>query len=211
LKKSVSPGGRPRAFDTDKALDQALLIFWKKGYEGATMADLTQAMGIVRPSLYAAFGNKAELFRRVIKRYASQYATVTDPVSQPTSRGVAERLLRCTADAMGDPDPNRPRGCLVVHGALASSDEASPIQKDLIALRTEHFVLLRKRFVKAKAEGDLPSDSDPAALARYLLALSYGMAVQAVNGANRAELHRLVDVALKAWPSPPKASGVTGS
>jgi AcrR family transcriptional regulator len=201
LKKSVSPGGRPRAFDTDQALDQALLVFWKKGYEGTTMADLTKAMGIVRPSLYAAFGNKAELFRLVIKRYAHQYATVTDPVGQPTARGVAERLLRCTADAMGDPDPNRPRGCLVVHGALASSDETSPIQKDLIALRTEHFALLRKRFVKAKAEGDLPSDSDPAALARYLLGLSYGMAIHAVNGASRSELHRMVDVALKAWPA----------
>jgi AcrR family transcriptional regulator len=201
LKKSVSPGGRPRAFDIDKALDLALLVFWKKGYEGATMADLTKAMGIVRPSLYAAFGNKAELFRRVLKRYENQYATVTDPVSQPTSFGVAERLLRCTADAMGDPDLNRPRGCLVVHGALASSDEASPIRKDLIALRTKHFVLLRKRFVKAKAEGDLPADSDPSALAHYLLALSYGMAVQAVNGANRAGLHRLVDVALKSWPT----------
>jgi hypothetical protein len=136
----------------------------------------------------------------VIKRYGEKYATVLDPVSQPTSRKVAERLLRCTADAMGDPDKNRPRGCLAVHGALASSDGASPIQKDLIAFRMEAFVLLRKRFVKAKAEGDLPSDCNPAALAHYLLGLGYGMAVLAVNGATRAELHRMVDVAMIAWP-----------
>jgi AcrR family transcriptional regulator len=155
LKKSVSSGGRPRSFDADKALDQALWVFWKKGYEGTTIADLTEAMGIVRPSLYSAFGSKAELFRRVINRYGEKFATVLDPVSQPTSRKVAERLLRCTADAMGDPDKNRPRGCLAVHGALASSDEASPIQKDLIAFRMEAFVLLRKRFVKARAKGDL--------------------------------------------------------
>jgi AcrR family transcriptional regulator len=200
LKQSVSLGGRPRAFDADKALDEALLVFWKKGYEGTTIADLTEAMGIVRPSLYAAFGSKAELFRKVIKRYGEKYATVLDPVSQPTSRKVAERLLRCTADAMGNPNKNRPRGCLAVHGALASSDEASPIQKDLVAFRMEAFVLLRKRFVKARAEGDLPSDCDPAALAHYLLSLSYGMAVLAVNGANRAALHRMADVAMTAWP-----------
>jgi AcrR family transcriptional regulator len=201
LKKTVSKGGRPRAFDAEKALDEALLIFWKKGYDGTSIADLTKAMGIVRPSLYAAFGNKAELFRKVIHRYGQKYATVLDPVGQPTSRKVAERLLRCTADAMGDPDQGRPRGCLAVHAALASSDESSPIQKDLIAFRMEAFVLLRKRFIKAKEEGDLPKDSDPAALARYLLGLSYGMAIHAVNGANRAELHRMVDVALMAWPA----------
>jgi AcrR family transcriptional regulator len=208
LKKSVSLGGRPRSFDADKALDEALLIFWKKGYEGTTVADLTEAMGIVRPSLYAAFGSKAELFRKVIARYGEKYATVLDPVSQPTSRKVAERLLRCTADAMGDPDKNRPRGCLAVHGALASSDEANPIQKDLVAFRMEAFVLLRKRFAKAKAEDDLPSNCDPAALAHYLLSLSYGMAVLAVNGTNRAELHRMVDVALMAWPTRKRPSGM---
>src|SRR5881397_436962 len=120
-KKTAAPRGRPRAFDADKALDRALLVFWRKGYEGASLADLTRAMGINRPSLYAAFGNKEALFRRALDRYAEGPAAyVGEALNEPTARAVAERLLGGTIDLLSD--PHNPHGCLVVQGALACSE-----------------------------------------------------------------------------------------
>src|SRR5260370_23346247 len=108
--------GRPRAFDIDKALDRALRMFWEKGYEGTSLADLTEAMGINRPSLYAAFGNKEALFRKALDRYTSGPAAyVSEALDKPTARGVVERLLGGAADLLTN--PRNPRGCLMVHGA----------------------------------------------------------------------------------------------
>src|SRR6516164_184968 len=118
-------GGRPRTFDTEKALDRALTVFWRKGYEGTTLPELTRAMGINRPSLYAAFGNKEMLFRKVMDRYAEGPAAyVREALEEPTARRVAERLLTGAVSLLAD--PRNPRGCLVVHGALACGDEAEP-------------------------------------------------------------------------------------
>lgn len=191
--------GRPRAFDPDKALDAALEVFWEKGYEGASLTDLTEAMGINRPSLYAAFGNKEALFRRVLDRYTSEAGALQKKALQePTARAVVEKWLYLNADALGD--ENRPRGCLLVQSALSCGEEANAIRQELIARRTAGTALLRKRLERARAEGDLPSDANPADLARYVASVSYGMSVQAVNGATRAELRRLVKIALQAWP-----------
>src|SRR5438093_7941762 len=118
LKKDARPRGRPRAFDCDQALDRALQLFWQKGYEGTSLSDLTEAMGINRPSLYAAFGNKEALFRKALDRYAHGPASyVREALNEPTARAVVERLLRATADALRD--PRTPPGCLAVQGALA--------------------------------------------------------------------------------------------
>src|SRR3546814_586970 len=115
--------GRPRSFDIDEALDRALEVFWRKGYEGASLSDLTEAMGIARPSLYAAFGNKEELFCKALDRYVEQkVAHVRKAFEEPTARGVAERLLRGGADMLTD--PCHPRGCLAVQGALSCGDAA---------------------------------------------------------------------------------------
>src|SRR2546422_11461457 len=98
-RKSAQPMGRPRAFDVEKALDLALRVFWEKGYEGTALSDLTEAMGINRPSLYAAFGNKEALFRKALDRYADGPASyVREALNEPTARAVVERLLRATAD-----------------------------------------------------------------------------------------------------------------
>jgi AcrR family transcriptional regulator len=192
--------GRPRAFNTERALDSALKVFWRKGYEGTTLPDLTNAMGINRPSLYAAFGNKAALFRTVLDRYAAGPAAyVHEALSAPTARGVAERLLLGAVELLTC--PNNPGGCLAVHGALACGDEVQPIRRELIARRAKREGALRRRLGEAKSARDLPADANTADLARYLMTVVQGMAVQAASGANRQELRRVAKTALRAWPT----------
>src|SRR5438067_10331176 len=130
MRSSAVPKGRPREFDVDKALNRALQVFWRKGYEGASMPDLTRAMGINRPSLYAAFGNKQELFRKAVERYASGPAGyVREALELPTARQVVERLL--FGAACGATDRKHPRGCLMVQGALTCGDAARPAAREL--------------------------------------------------------------------------------
>ncbi len=192
--------GRPRAFDADVALERAMHVFWEKGYEGASLADLTVAMGINRPSLYAAFGNKEALFRKVMDRYGEGPAShVCDSLREPTARAVAERLLRGTAELLSD--PKHPRGCLGTHGALVCGDQSYVVRQEMSSRRAAAMDALRKRFARAKKEGDLPADSDPDALARYLSAVAQGMSVQSTSGATRRDLLRVVETAMRAWPS----------
>ena len=191
---------RTRDFDLDIAIDSALQEFWKKGYEGTSLTDLTAAMGINRPSLYAAFGNKEGLFRRVLERYvANTGEQLQAALAAPSAREAVERVLYFYADAAGV--PQQPRGCLLVQGALACSEESAPIQKELAEQRNAGEVALTARLKRAKAEGDLPANENPAELARYVFAVCHGLAVQATGGATRAELRRVVERALLAWPS----------
>src|SRR3989454_12434189 len=126
-RKSTAPVGRPRSFDIDKALDRALQVFWHKGYEGTTLSDLTQAMGINRPSLYAAFGNKETLFRKALDRYADGPAAyVRQALEEPSARAVVEALLRGAVDMLSC--PRNPHGCLMVQGALSCGRTANPIR-----------------------------------------------------------------------------------
>jgi AcrR family transcriptional regulator len=193
------PIGRPRAFDTDKALDRALKVFWRKGYEGTTLLDLTEAMGINRPSLYSAFGNKESLFRKAIERYIEGPAChVVESLKEPTARAVVERLLRGTIDLITD--SRNPRGCFIVQSALACGEASDPLRKELIKRRGATETALRARFEQAVTDGDLPPDSDPADLARYVAILSHGMAVQAAGGATRASLIKIADMVIRSWP-----------
>ena len=191
--------GRPRTFDTDKALDRALQVFWRKGYEGTSLPDLTKAMGINRPSLYAAFGNKEALFRRAIDRYIEGPAShVRQALAEPTARRVVERLWRSSIELVTD--PRNPRGCFMVQSALACGDEADAVRRELSRRRAALVAALRKRFEKAVADGDLPAETSPSDLARYVATLSHGIAVQAAGGASRAQLQRVAKLALRAWP-----------
>jgi AcrR family transcriptional regulator len=197
--------GRPREFDVDKALDLALQVFWRKGYEGASMADLTETMGITKPSLYSAFGNKEELFRKALDRYVDGpggYFQVA--LAKPTMRAVVEHLLFESAAAVTD--PNHPPGCLAVQGALSCGDAAESIKQELMSRRAKGEQDLRERFERAIAEGDLPSGSDAADLAAYLSAILQGMAVQAAGGTTRAQLRKIAEMALRTWPPPSQAS-----
>ncbi|SRR6266498_1734343 len=199
-RKEVSGArGRPRSFNTEKALDGALRVFWRKGYEGAPLSDLTRAMGINRPSLYAAFGDKEALFRKALDRYMNAHACyVQGALKEPTARAFAERLLLGAAESMCG--SGNPSGCLLVQGALASGREADPVRRELVSRRKAGETAVRQRLKRAKAEGDLPSSSDPAALARYLATVTQGMAVQAASGASQNDLRRVAETALRALP-----------
>lgn len=192
--------GRPRAFDIDMALENAMQVFWRKGYEGTSLSDLTDAMGINPPSLYAAFGSKEALFRKAMDRYENGPANYTPrALLAPTAREVAQQLLAGAVALHGS--ARNPKGCLGVQGALACGDSAGAVQHDLSARRIAAEQLVRKRLQHAKAEGDLPADSDPAELARYLRAVICGMAVQSADGATRKELQKTADRAMLAWPN----------
>jgi AcrR family transcriptional regulator len=192
----------------DLALDRALEVFWKRGYDGASLPDLTRAMGINRPSLYAAFGNKQELFRRAMERYArGPGAYVRESLAEPTARRVVERLLLGAIDMLTD--PRHPRGCLAVHGALAGGKECEPVRNELISRRAAGEAALRRRFERAAADGDLPRDANPADLARFVTTVVHGMSVQAVGGATRAQLRRVVEMAMLVWPAGRQGAGRT--
>ena len=200
VKKEEGVMGRPREFDTDAALEKAMRLFWAKGYEGTSVGDLTETLGISRPSLYAAFGDKQSLFRAALERYAAGPAGyVAMAIAKPTAREVAEHLLRGAADLQAS--TRNPGGCLTVNGGIACGDEAEPVRQALNTHRTAGVALLRRRFEQAKAQHDLPKDSDPAALARFLAAVVYGMAVLASGGASRKELEQVIQSAMKAWPA----------
>jgi len=198
--KTISrPRGRPRSFDVGKAVDRALDVFWRKGYEGASLSDLTRAMRINRPSLYAAFGDKETLFRKALDRYSSgPGAYGTEALNEPTAHAAIERLLRCAADSLTD--PHHPRGCLMVQGALTCGDEAESVRKELITRREQGEAAVRRRLQRAKTEGELPANCNPADLARFFTTVLHGMCVEAASGASRVELHRIVDTSLRAWP-----------
>jgi AcrR family transcriptional regulator len=191
--------GRPREFDPDEALERALEVFWRQGYEGTSLSELTAAMGINRPSLYAAFGNKESLFHKALDRYADQHmAFIRAALEEPTARRAIEALLRSYVASVTN--PRTPPGCLTVQGALASGPDTESIRAELTARRLAGEAVLRARLQRARKEGDLAADADPADLARYINTIAQGVAVQAAGGANRKQLDRVVDIALRAWP-----------
>ncbi len=192
--------GRPRAFDMDQALDRALDVFWRKGYEGASLCDLTLAMGINPPSLYAAFGNKEGLFRKALDRYTERHeGFLREALARPKARDGIAALLSKMADALTD--KSNPPGCLLVQGIAGAGDHAKCIRNQLSARRAANEKTIRERLKRAKAEGELPANADPAALARFVATVTQGMAVQAAGGASRAELRRVADTAMAAWPA----------
>lgn len=192
--------GRPRAFDVEEALDAALCVFWRKGYEGASYADLTEATGVERPALYAAFGNKEALFRRALARYNEHYVDyVPAALELPTAREVAAQLLYGAID-LNTRYPEH-TGCLAINGVLAGSDEVEPVRQALIETRAAAEARLRERFARARAEGDLPETARPEVLAAFLMAVLHGMAVQAKAGFGRETLEAVAEQALAGWPA----------
>jgi AcrR family transcriptional regulator len=189
--------GRPREFDAEVALDQAMEVFWRHGYEGATIAQLTEAMGINPPSLYACFGNKEGLLKAALDRYTKLRNVWMDGVvAAPTARDVAERMLMGIAEKQTD--PANPPGCLLVQGGIACGSGSENVPFELAARRAQNEDQLRDRFIRAKAEGDLKPTSDPAALARYVSAVSVGMGVMASSGSDREALRQVATVAVQA-------------
>jgi AcrR family transcriptional regulator len=191
--------GRPRAFDTEQALEQAMKVFWRLGYEGASLSELTKAMGINSPSLYAAFGSKEGLFKAVLDHYEMRRQRCTAEIlSAPTARLAAERLLFGLVDLATDPE--EPPGCLFLQGGLSCGSGTQDIPQELARRRGALELALAQRFIDAKETGDLRPTADPAALARYLCAVCNGIAIQAASGTSRDELRQVASLALSAWP-----------
>ena len=198
-KKRPLPPGRPRAFDPDKALDAALRVFWGKGYDGASLSDLTEAMGINKPSLYAAFGDKQELFRKVVERYVRQQSILWEAAFRgPSARMGLERILNAAADFLTS--AQNPHGCLLVQSALACDEKSECIKKELAARRSDSDAMLRARLQHAQTEGELSPEIDVAALSRFFSTVLRGMSVEASGGATRKDLQSVIDLAMEAWP-----------
>lgn len=190
--------GRHREFDVGEALDKAMKVFWLKGYDGASITDLTEAMGINAPSLYAAFGSKQGLFTAVLGNYdAAREKVVTNILAEPTAKEVAARYLSALADYATD--KRHPPGCLLIKAGLSCPGDDA-IATQLARHKASMEVALRQRFERAKREGDLPREANPTALMRYLLAVGSGLCVQAAGGAGRDELRAIAELALAGFP-----------
>src|SRR5271154_1381329 len=192
------PSGRKRQFDIEEALDRALEVFWTRVYEGSTLPKWTKAMGITRPSLYAAFGNKEQLFRKALDRYQTgPMAFLAEALRKPTARAVAEAIFAGFVRMQRDRD--KARGCLVVSGALACGEEAETVRRELAQVRQAIVTALRERFERAVQDGDLLVGTDCATLARYTATVLGGLAVQAASGATEKELQLVSALAMQAW------------
>ncbi|GAA1980591.1 TetR/AcrR family transcriptional regulator [Kitasatospora viridis] len=192
--------GRPRSFDREAALGTATLLFWEHGYEATSIADLTAAMGIRPPSLYAAFGDKRALFHEVVARYAAGPGDFVRRAldEEPTVRRGIARLLHEAASEYAT--PGRPAGCLAISAATNCTDAA--VRASLRRLRTAGTENLEQRIARAVATGEEPGSTDPAALARFVSAVLQGMSQQARDGATRQELELVARTAVLAWPTP---------
>lgn len=195
--------GRHREFDVEQALDAALCVFWCKGYEGASYTDLTQAIGVQRPALYAAFGNKEALFIKVLERYYARYLDFFPAALElATSREVVSHIFQHAIElTTRDPDH---AGCLGVHGALAGTDDSQAIRDAAASARAQGEARLRERLECAKEEGEFSQEVDCATLAAFVCAMLHGMAVQAKAGFSREKLQAIADFALSTWPTADK-------
>jgi AcrR family transcriptional regulator len=197
--EKLATRGRPREFDTDEALGEALRVFWMKGYEGASLTDLTEAMGITRPSLYAAFGNKETLFRQALDLYEKdKLAYIGEAVEAPTARAVAETLLIGAVDVATGGEC---RGCMGVISSVACQSVEPSIRDDVNARAESARQLIIDRMQQAIDDGDFAVPTNAIAMTRYLLALMQGISVQAQSGATRQELMEVAESALLSWPS----------
>ena len=199
-KSPAKPRGRPLAFNQDDALERALQIFWSRGYEGASMAELSEALGINKPSIYATFGNKEALFGKVLAKYlAGPVAYAAMAMSEPTAYQVAEKFLTKSVEFLTN--PGNPRGCMIVQGALTCGQSSAMIQQELISYRKNYENRLRQRFELAKAQGDLSQHVDAEELAKYIATIHQGLSVQATSGASKDGLMAVIEIALKNWPT----------
>lgn len=191
--------GRPLSFDRDAALHQAMLLFWRYGYEGTSLTDLTAAMGVTAPSIYAAFGDKRRLFLEAVDRYLSGPVTAGSIIADAaTAHEAAAGLLQ--ASVIGFTGSGTPAGCLLASATISCSAAALDIQQALAARRGGIEAELRARILKAMATGELPAKTDADALAGHVMAVIQGLSTLARDGASREKLTRVADMAMAAWP-----------
>ncbi len=203
-KKPRKKSGRPLSFDREAALERAMLVFWRYGYEAASLQELTSAMGITPPSLYAAFGDKEKLYLEAVERYSSERCDSLQCLlhEAPTARDAIERLLQSSAVEMTC--PSHPPGCLVASSAVNCSASASHVQDAVSERRDDVESIIRQRFEQAVADGELPADTNPCVLAGFYSTVLQGMSMQARDtGGNRDRLLAIAKAAMCAWPGKP--------
>jgi len=195
------PRGRPRAFDKDRALDTAMRMFWRNGYEGVSIAALSAEIGVTVPSLYLAFGNKESLFMQAVAHYErySQHL-YQRAFARASAREVALQILMGEVELVAGKDT--PEGCLMIQGALATSPDSEPVRLAMAKLRRDAESAVAARFERARDEGDLPPGWSPRSLASYLMTVATGIAVQAKTGLPRKRLLQVVEMAMLIWPAP---------
>jgi AcrR family transcriptional regulator len=196
MKTGNGKTGRPIGFDKDAALEAAMLLFWERGYEGTSMADLTRAMGLNPSSIYAAFGDKHALFSLAVKRYMetrTQYATKA--LEQPTLKKVIHALFNSTVAFLTT--PNHPPTCMTLAGAVGCSVDASPARDMMTEIRRQNESTMRERFILAQKSGELSKDVNVDDYTRYLSTIIAGLSIQAANGSTKAELKRTSQMALR--------------
>lgn len=191
--------GRPRGFDRAAALRRAMRLFWARGYEGTSIGDLTETLGIGKPSLYAAFGSKEVLFREAVELYdAEEGAPIQAALdTAPTARAAVEAALRHNARAYASPES--PRGCMMVLSSLLGTPENEAVRQFLCDNRRAGEEALRQRIERGMAEGDVPTQADAARIAAFYTTVTQGLSVQALDGASEADLDAIVDSAMAAW------------
>lgn len=196
--------GRPRQFEIDDAVETATGLFWRKGYEGTSLSDLTTAIGITPPSFYFAFGSKEALFRKVIERQLPQLDGLAEAACRkPTPRAVAKHFLQGYADVLTE--PLHAPGCLALNSALPCA-AGDPVREWLAELREQMRTRFRDRFAEARGGEGLPAGTADS-LSRLTMVVAWGMAVEAQSGASRKDLRRTIALALPAWPDADPSSG----
>ncbi|GAA0239108.1 TetR/AcrR family transcriptional regulator [Actinomadura nitritigenes] len=192
--------GRPRSFDRDRALDDAIAVFWEHGYDATSVSMLTKALGIGAPSLYAAFGDKRALFVEALDRYLGTYAAFTRRAlaEEAGARDAVRRLLHEAAAAYTR--PGLPHGCMLISAATNCSPQSADVAAHLRELRNAGARALEDTLQAAVLAGELPAHTDARALATFYAAVLQGMSAQARDGASRSDLEQIADTALRTWP-----------
>jgi len=192
--------GRPRGFDRDAVLHAAMLLFWTQGFDGTSYTDLTKATGMSKPTIYATFGDKVELFRQAMVAYAEEATKVYEKaLDQPTAREAVEACLRLARGL--NSQPGEPRVCFLVQGALTGSADTQMLRDELTGLQREATRKLQKRLEKGKRKGELPAAANTAVMAEYFTSVVTGLSVQAANGATTRDLGQVITMAMASWPS----------
>jgi AcrR family transcriptional regulator len=187
----------------DVALEVAARLFWEHGYEGTSIADLTQAMGVTPPSLYATFGSKENLYRQALDHNIERESKRRSEALQGEMTAYDAIAFYLHDVAQGVTDPSKPRGCIISNAVLQHSEESEAVAQAVAARRETSIQAVKTRFDRAITEGELPNETDTDALARFYTAVVQGMSAQACDGACTATLERIVDIALSAWPGDP--------